>query len=221
MITRHPAPPQHHGFQGDGCLFPDPALVRSLRAQGRSMNATARGFWTRARLKDQMGLVHRWETRLRLDRGPGAALSHRWRLPSCDRRLQWGGRPGQDPRKGPRPPCAHAAAGDRPRLLALSFWAPTGQRRDRPSETSSSQTYNLSGQLCIIEDPKKHCHPVDCFTAFCLLQNIPISSRTKLLENNMDGREMSISMVKYFPTNSFCYICICLILHSIFITVLL
>lgn len=110
------------------------------------------------------------------------------------------------PRCAPARPCTHAAAGDRLwfRVPAPQLWRRAGHSQFK--RTATRQTHNLPEQFCSIDDdPKKHCHPVNCFTAFCVLSNI--SSWSKI-EKNMEGREMSVSMVKNFSTNSICYLCI-------------
>lgn len=135
--------------------------------------------------------------------------------------------PGSSPRRGKpcrrHPRCAparnsaHAAAGDRlwfrvpaPQAPALKPHGTLGVKR-----IAGRQTHNLPEQFCSSDhDPKKHCHPVNCFTAFCVLSKISSGSKIE----NMEGREMSVSMVKYFSTNAICYVCICLILYCIFIT---
>lgn len=186
------------------------------------------GLWTCA-IERSGGLRYRWETRLHRDRGVrgqrSAALpsSHRQHVPrstvhSAPPRLLAKEREALSQAPQMRPSSPFYARGCWRQTVVPSSCAPTLKPRGTRGvkRIASRQTHNLPEQFCSSDDnPKKHCHPVNCFTAFCVLSNIFSGSK---IEKNMEGREMSVSMVKYFSTNSICYACICLILYCIFIT---
>lgn len=72
------------------------------------------------------------------------------------------------PRCAPARPSTHAAAGDRqgPDCGSESCTPTLKGRALGVKRIASRQTHNLPEQFCSSDDdPKKHCHPVNCFTA--------------------------------------------------------
>lgn len=158
------------------------------------------------------GLTYRWETRLHADTGarrcprPAASTSpaapFAARLPGPPRLLAKEREAlSQAPQMRPSSPCY--ARGCWRQAVVPSSCAPTLKPRGTlgVKRIASRQTHNLPEQFCSSdEDPKKHCHPINCFTAFCILSNISSGSK---IEKNMEGREMSVSMENIFQPIQF------------------